>query len=573
LNSDILVGEQQDRPVAQDTTLSSDEIALHKSLSSVREYIGQTNGEEFMSGVTVQRIARALISKSTLLAFVGFVAATAHATDWKLPAGQAYNPNAVLRVAHGGPAINLDPHLSTATGDQTYTFLVFDRLTRLDRNDNPEGMLASSWAFAPDGSYLDLTLRNDVAFHDGTKFNAQAVKTNIERAKTVARSTAAPLLAPIRSVEVIDPYKVRLHLLPGQGGTLPTILATNAGAMISPKALADPTRNLSLDPGNAGSGPYIVTRFVPNQLAVYERAPQIWDKGAGLVAKIEHTFYPTNSARLRALQTDALDFGQILGAEVIPARAMVKAGQFNAYENFGTSQALFLRASKPQLADVRVRRAIFMAIDRAAIAQAVFHGTCVPASQIFKEDSWAAAPGYVDFKFDPTAAKALLKQASATDVSFDIVAPSGSQYEQEALIVQSQLKDIGVKVSVSPMQTGDAITAFREGRADAFFYNVTAQAHPEIVFVVYFVAGYSATPDAEKPALKQLLAKAVGPTMKPEKSAELFQKATRMVGEEATVFPLCWATQLWTANPRVLNINSVPKVGTARDFRFLAVKR
>ncbi len=498
--------------------------------------------------------------------------AAASAADWKLPANQPFDRDGVLRVGHGGPAVNLDPHLSTATGDQTYTFIVFDRLTRLDKSGKPEGMLATSWAFAPDGSYLELVLRNDVSFHDGTKFDAQAVKANIERAKTVNRSTAAPLLSPIQSIEIVDPYKVRLRLTAGQGGTLPTILATNAGAMISPKALADPSRNLSLEPGDAGSGPYIVTKFKPNEFAYYERAPKIWDDGAGLAAKIEHTFYPTNSARLRALQTNALDFGQILGSEVQQGRALVKAGTFNAYENFGTAQALYLRASKPQLADVRVRRAIFMAIDRASIADAVFKGTCPPSTQVFKEDEWAAAPGYVDFKFDPEAAKALLKEAGASNLSFDLVAPAGSQYEQEALIVQSQLKDIGVKVTVSPMQTGDAITAFREGRADAFLYNITAQAHPEIVFYEFFVAGYGATPDSEKQGLKDLLAKAVGPTQKPDDQAKLFQQATMRAGQHATVFPICWATQLWMANTRVLNLGSVPKVGTARDFRFLAVK-
>ena len=54
--------------------------------------------------------------------------------------------------------------------------------------------------------------------------------------------------------------------------------------------------------------------------------------------------------------------------------------------------------------------------------------------------------------------------------------------------------------------------------------------------------------------------------------AKLFQQATMLVGQHATAFPICWATQLWMANTRVLNLGSVPKVGTARDFRFLAVK-
>jgi peptide/nickel transport system substrate-binding protein len=493
-------------------------------------------------------------------------------TNWKLPAGTAYDRDATLRVGHGGPAVSLDPHLFTATGDQTYTFLIFDRLMRLNREGKPEGMLAKSWKFAPDGAYLELQLREDVSFHDGTKFDAAAVKANIERAKTVNRSTAAPLLAPITKVEVVEPYKVRLFLAPGQGGTLPTILATAAGSMISPKALADPSRNLALDPGNAGSGPYIVTKFKPNEYAHYELADKVWDDGAGLVKKIEAVFYPTNSARLRALQTNALDFGQILGTEVAQADALIKKGEMQGYYNYGTSQTLYLRASRPALGDVRVRRAIFMAINRQAMADAIFRGNCPLADQIFKDDEWAHAPNYVDFKFDPAAAKKLLQEAGVTDLKFDIVAPARSQYEQEALIVQSQLKEIGVTVTVSPMATGDAITAFREGRVDALFYNTSAQAHPVITLLEYFVAGYGVTPDADKAAVKAVIAKAIGPTTSPDDQAKLLQDVAKMAGEHATALPICWSPQLWTANLRVLNLNSVPKVGTARDFRFLAVK-
>jgi peptide/nickel transport system substrate-binding protein len=192
--------------------------------------------------------------------------------------------------------------------------------------------------------------------------------------------------------------------------------------------------------------------------------------------------------------------------------------------------------------------------------------------QPFKDDSWAFAPGYVDYKFDAAAARSLLKEGGVTELSFDIVAPSGSQYEQEALIVQSQLKEIGVKVTVSPMSTGDAITAFREGRADALLYNITAQAHPEIIFKEYFTAGYNVTPEADKASTRALLAKAVGPSLSADEQAKMFQEATVTVSKQATALPICWATQLWMANPRVLNLNSVPKVGTARDFRFLAIK-
>lgn len=509
-----------------------------------------------------------------LLVAVGVIVCStnAAASEWALPANQPYDPNGTLRIGHGGPSVTLDPHMATQTGDSSYTFLVFDRLLRLDKNNKPEPMLATSWSFAPDGTYIDLQLRQDVTFHDGTRFDAAAVKANIERAKTVSRSTVAPLLSAVQSVEVLDPFKVRLHLVPHQGGTVPYILATNAGSMISPKALADPSRNLALDPGDAGSGPYIVTKYTPNESAFLERAgTPTWDVGAGLARSIEMIFYPTNAERLRALQTGALDFGQILGPEVLAARDMVKKGGFQAFENFGTAQALFLRSTRPGLGDERVRTAIFSAIDRAALAQAVFGGTCPAATQPFSADNWAHDPNFVDFRFNPDQARAELKAAGAGNVHFSIVVPGGSQYEQEAVVVQSQLKDIGVNVTVLPMQTGDAILAFREGRADALLYNITAQAHPQFVFDLYYTGGYAVTPPADLADTRALMLQALDPAATQDQQAKLYWQVVAKLSQQATALPICYSTQLWTSSVKVLNTGNIPKVGTDRDFRFLAV--
>ena len=96
--------------------------------------------------------------------------------------------DAILRFTTAGPSRNLDPVLQTSYGGWGYLVLIYDRLTVLDKDDNVQPGLATEWSFAEDGSYLEMKLRDDVSFHDGTKFDAEAVKANIERGKTSGRA-------------------------------------------------------------------------------------------------------------------------------------------------------------------------------------------------------------------------------------------------------------------------------------------------------------------------------------------------------------------------------------------------
>ena len=83
---------------------------------------------------------------------------------------------------------------------------------------------------------------------------------------------------------MVDEYTVRFHLVKGAGVQLPSTFATNVGMMVSPEAFDDPSVDLANDPGNAGSGPYIVTSYVPTESMTVERAPSYWDPEVGRLA-------------------------------------------------------------------------------------------------------------------------------------------------------------------------------------------------------------------------------------------------------------------------------------------------
>src|SRR5918912_2051857 len=129
----------------------------------------------------------------------------------------------------------LDPTLARTFVGRIVFSALCDKLVDVDDKLNIVPMLATSWEWSADNKTLTLKLRSGVTFHDGEKFDAAAVKYNIERHKTMQGSNRRGELAPVSSVDVVDDHTVRLNLS-APFSPLLAQLADRAGMMVSPKA-------------------------------------------------------------------------------------------------------------------------------------------------------------------------------------------------------------------------------------------------------------------------------------------------------------------------------------------------
>src|SRR5436305_8427978 len=140
-----------------------------------------------------------------------------------------------LRIGLAEDPDILDPTLArTFVGRVVFAGLC-DKLLDLDEKLNIVPQLATSYEWGPDNKSLTLKLREGVTFHDGEKFDAAAVKYNLERHKTMAGSNRRGELAPVESIDVVDPLTVKLNLK-APFAPLLAQLADRAGMMVSPKA-------------------------------------------------------------------------------------------------------------------------------------------------------------------------------------------------------------------------------------------------------------------------------------------------------------------------------------------------
>ncbi|PTR25622.1 peptide/nickel transport system substrate-binding protein [Rhodococcus sp. OK519] len=486
--------------------------------------------------------------------------------------GGELDQTAVLRVTTAAPSRNLDPYLQTSYGGWGYLTPVFDRLIMVDSNDRMVPGLATEWNFAADGSYLELTLREGVSFHDGEAFDADAVAANITRGQTMSGSTVVDALSDVTSVEVVDPTHVRLHLAPGTGVELPGRFTTNVGMMISPAAIAAGA-DIRNDPGEFGSGAYVVTTYVPEESLVLTRAEgENWDPAAGRVAGMEIRAIPDASTRLNGIRTGATDLTWVSSAsEVAGAKDLAAGGALNIEEvEFRNVLGVMLR-SRGDLADPQLRQAIARAIDPDEI-NALFAGTCTPYRQIYPADSWAADESYqYPYVYDASAAQRQVKAVGPSTVTLTFGA--GTNMEKPANVIQAQLTKAGIRAELNPVPNSQSEPRNAAGEFEAVVTSsLNVRVDPAETVAQYVTGPYAfANDNAEIAALAQ---QAADPTMSQDGRAGLYHDIWSKTLDEALFIPICHQTNLTVFTDNVAGAQDIPWVGSGVfDVRQVAITR
>lgn len=286
------------------------------------------------------------------------------------------NPNTFI-FATAEPMVSLDPAQTTANTDYRETYLMYDRLvTYRGSSTTPEQMLATSWESSSDGLVWTFHLIEGVRFHDGTPLNATAVAFSFSRAMKIGLS--AGMLSGIideNSVEAIDTYTVRFNLKDRYAPFLAT-LGVQAFGIVSPKVMEHEVNGdlgkAWLSQNEAGSGPFKLKEYVPNERLVLSAVKDYWGGAPRIDEMVVRIVTEGSTQRLM------LERGEIDGAETIPTVAMnelKKSADFKVVEDAGFAITfLIINTQKGPLSDVRVRKAIAYALDYDGIINDIFLG-------------------------------------------------------------------------------------------------------------------------------------------------------------------------------------------------------
>jgi len=351
-----------------------------------------------------------------------------------------------VTFVQGSDIDTLDPAVSRSVPSYNVIDQLFNRLVAWDGNDRSNVVpdLAESWSRTDDGKQWTFVLKQGVKFHDGTDFNAEAVKFNLDRIRDPKLgSPHRSYYADILSVDVLSPYQVRITTKEASP-TLLELLAKQSSSISSPAAVLKYGRAYGHHP--VGTGPYTFNSWVPNDQAVIEKNAAYY----GTPAKPSSiVFRPVkeDSSRVIELRTNNADVAANLSPEAaIELKALGKSELLRVPSTF---QVFFeMNLTKPPFDDPRIRRAVSMAIDRQALVDKVLLGYGKVPTGPFPEGTQARQV-FAPVKYDPEAAKQLINQVYPEGYPGTIVmwTPAGryTKDRQVAEVVQGYLNAVGLK--------------------------------------------------------------------------------------------------------------------------------
>jgi peptide/nickel transport system substrate-binding protein len=361
----------------------------------------------------------------------------------------------------------LDPHVGTGWVTWRVDYQMYEGLVKEDLTVKPTGpgpaplvpSLATSWDLSPDGATYTFRLRKGVKFHDGTDFNAEAVLVNLERIWKKesphyydrAGAFAGLLMRKVKDVRVVDAHTIAITLVHPWGDFLRQIaqFSPARATFISPAALKK-WGNKDVAEHPVGTGPFEFVERVRGQKIVLKRNESYWGTKAHLDRVIFRPL-PEAAARVTALQTAEV---HMIIAPPLDSVEPLKAQGFSLqlswpphvwYYSLNTNQGY-------PTSDVRVRRAIHMAINKEAIATQLLKGTAAPAHQMFAPSSPPFDPSFKMYSYDPAGAKKLLAEAgyAGTEVKWMTSVSGSGQIApvQITEMIQADLAKVGMKMNM-----------------------------------------------------------------------------------------------------------------------------
>lgn len=376
----------------------------------------------------------------------------------------------------------LDPTLARTFVGRIVFAALCDKLFDVDEKLAIVPQLATGYQWSTDHKALTIELRKGVTFHDGEKFDAAAVKFNIERHKNLAGSNRRGELAPVTTVDVIDASTVRLNLA-APFSPLLAQLADRAGMMVSPKAAQAEGEKFGSQP--VCSGPFRFVERVAQDRIVLERYPGYWDKGAIHFDKIVYVPIVDSTVRLANLKAGQLDFIERVGTSDISALRSDERFRVSRITEIGY-QGITINVGKSDLAqknplgrDPRVREAFELALDREGIVQVAEDGEAAVGNQWVAPSNAFYARNMPVPKRNVARAKALLQEAGVSNPSFTLVTPTTSDAQKVAQIVQAMVKEAGFDVKIQSTEFATSLNLADKGDFEAYVLAWSGRADPD----------------------------------------------------------------------------------------------
>jgi peptide/nickel transport system substrate-binding protein len=374
-----------------------------------------------------------------------------------------------LRIGLADDPDILDPTLARTFSGRIVFAALCDKLFDIGPELEIVPQLAIGWEWTDSNKGLIVRVRPGVRFQDREPLDAAAVKFNIERHLSMPGSNRKSEISAVSGVEIIDDHSVKL-VLSAPYAPLVAQLTDRAGMMVSPKAAQSAGENFGSYPVCAG--PFKFVERVAQDRTIVERFADYWDNDKIQLDRIVYLPIPDSTVRLANLQSGGLDMIERVAAADLDTvrkdpRLRLAAITGLGYGNIGVNLANGERSKTPLGRDARVRQALELSIDRAALNQVVFNGEYQPGNQ------WVAPsnPYYIKELPIPTRdvakAKALLAAAGAPNPVIEMMAVNNPEALQTAQVIQAMASESGFDIRIKATEFASALQLTVKGDFEA----------------------------------------------------------------------------------------------------------
>lgn len=368
-----------------------------------------------------------------------------------------------------GELIGFPPLYKTITYGVRQVAPAVETLVRIDGSGKIIPWLADEVKENAEDKAIILNLKNGIKFHDGSDFNAEAVKWNLDQHMKEKSQGALNF----KSIDVINDYSVRINLNEWDNTTTEN-LASNVGLIISPTSYKKNGREWSQD-NPVGTGPFKFVSWQKSVRMVYKKFDGYWQEGKPYLDGIEVMAIRDSLTRQLSLRKGEIDIALRMPSKDLAAlekdgfsviRMKIASGAYGLAPDSANQNSPF--------ADVRVRRAVSYALDTKTICETIFAGEVEPANQYIYEGNWAYDPSIKGYPYNPGKAKELLAEAGyPKGFKTKIIYRTTPEWDELFTAVQAYLAAVGIQAELVPMQyPGFMAIAYRSGKWDGLIVTV-----------------------------------------------------------------------------------------------------
>ena len=433
-----------------------------------------------------------------------------------------------LVIGKAQEAVGLDPALVTATSSREIMAPIYEQLVGFDANNQPVPELAAEWENPDDRTFI-FRLREGVSFHNGRPLTSADVRFSFERILDPAMASPwLTQLEPIASIETPDDLTVQLNLKQPYGPLLATLEASYAA--IVPQDAGD------LQATMVGTGAFALAEYVPDTETRMTANPSYWQGGLPRLAKLTYRILPDEAARLAAIRTGEIGLTSLANPAAVSLASREEGVQVVTQETTDY-YLLGINTKQAPFDDVRVRQALSLAVDRAAMLDAVFFGEGQVTGPIVPTlGDWATPldqlPHYAP---DPERAKALLAEANLAD-GFEmsiLASPLYPEFVNIALVLQSQLQEVGITVTLDQVEWGTFIDRWRARDFSTFVSFNSSGNDPDRALYPAFHSGGSVNAfQFSDPEIDRVLEEGRS-TVDPARRHEVYRQAEQLIADAA----------------------------------------